>query len=86
MPIKNDVSVRRTVDAKNVISRLGSIFTGKVGVPPLIVGRYTAKSEKSQMVNTIKRKRYGKTFLKPMFHTLCYHVLSAVTTIVTLVA
>ena len=57
MPIKNKVNVRRPVDAKNIVFRLGSIFKGKVGVPQLVVGMYTASSKKSQMTNKTERKR-----------------------------
>ena len=57
MPIKNKVNVRRPVDAKNIVFRLGSIFKGKVGVPQLVVGIYTANSEKNQMANKTEKKR-----------------------------
>jgi hypothetical protein len=33
------------------------IVTGNVGVPQLVVGIYTANSEKSQMANKTERKR-----------------------------
>jgi hypothetical protein len=57
MPIRNDVNVRKTVDAKNIIFMLESIVKGKVGVPQLVVGIYTANSAKSQMANKTERKR-----------------------------
>ena len=57
MPIKNKVNVRRPVDTKNIVFRLGSIFKGKVGVPQLVVGMYTVSSKKSQMTNKTERKR-----------------------------
>ena len=57
MPIKNEVNVRRTVDAKNIVFRLESIVKGKVGVPKLVVGIYTANSEKNQMANKTEKKR-----------------------------
>jgi hypothetical protein len=57
MLIKNEVNTRNTVEARNIVFRLGSIFRGKVGVPQLVVGIYTANSKKSQMVNKTERKR-----------------------------
>ena len=57
MPIKNEVNVRRIVDAKNIVFRLESIVKGKVGVPKLVVGIYTANSEKNQMANKTEKKR-----------------------------
>jgi len=57
MPIKNDVNARRTVDAKNTAFMFEFIVTGNVGVPQLVVGIYTASSQKSQMANKTERKR-----------------------------
>jgi len=57
IPIKNDVNVRRTVHAKNIVLMLESIVKGKVGVPQLVVGIYTANSEKNQMANKTEKKR-----------------------------
>jgi hypothetical protein len=58
------VDARRTVDARNIVSRLGSIFTGNVGVPQLVVGIYTAKSKESQMANKTERKILESTFFQ----------------------
>jgi hypothetical protein len=55
--IKNDVNARNTVDARNIVFKLGSIFTGNVGVPQLVVGIYTANSKESQMANKTERIR-----------------------------
>ena len=54
--INNDVTARRTVDARNIVLRLGSILTGNVGVPQLVVGIYTANNKETQMTNKTERK------------------------------
>jgi hypothetical protein len=55
--IKNNVNARKTEDAKNIAFILESIVKGKVGVPQLVVGIYTANSEKSHMPNKTENKR-----------------------------
>jgi hypothetical protein len=85
MPIKNVADVRSIVDATNIVFRLGSILTGNVGVPQLVVGIYTANSKEIQIANTAERRRQGNIFLISISKTT-YQVLSAVTTIVADVA
>jgi hypothetical protein len=86
MLIKIVPNVRRTEDAKNIVFMLGSIFKGKGGLLQLVVGRYTDSNERIQTVNITERKRYCRFFLKCILSLLRYQVLSAVTTMVTVVA
>ena len=85
IPNINKVDDKRTVDNKKTAFIFEFIGTGNVVVPPLVAGKYAVNREKNQMPKKIKRKMYGRNFLNSIFRGLRYYVLSAVTTIVTVV-